>query len=142
MVEVNFEGKVRVDSWLGKPVYFTQSTEFDENNATQFVNRKAEIEYCYDVSFEVNRKISNDEYFQMKNALHSVIMMYGDRASEPLFLWERMIHSYTGLINFMEDGDIYINHMYKRYVLGNGDEIAFVSKTEDIAKNQEKIASV
>ena len=142
MKNVTLKGKVIISVWLGKPTYFTQGSEFKAENAVQFYNREAGIEYEYDITFELNREISKNEYFEMQNALRSVIMMYGDRASESLFLWERMIHSYTGLFNFMEFGDIYISYFSKRHVLGKSDDIAFVSETEMLVDNRENMVTL
>lgn len=128
MKKINLKGIVRRNDYLSKPIRFTSQGE--SKKKVQFINRDIEIEYDYDIDFELNREISNKEFVEMQNVLKSIFVCYGDRACNGLFLWENMIHTHTGLFEFMQHGDISINYIAKRYLLAKGEEILFSSDYE------------
>ena len=142
MKKINIKGSIRRKDYLSKPVYFSGSEFFSGVKKVQFNNRDIEIEYVYDIDFELNRKITDQEYVQMQNVLNSIFVCYGDRACEGIFLWESMIHTYTGLIDFMHDGDISVNYIAKRYLMAKGKDIFFSSDLEVFVDNNQAEALV
>ncbi len=135
---VKFVDRVRRSDFLVKPVWFSQSKEFDVNRKVQLNNRKIDVEYVYDIDIVVNRRITEQEKTQMQNAINSIIMCHGDMAKKGLFIWGRLLHLET-MVEFMQGGDILLNSMQKRYILANGNDIGFVSDYEDLISPKAKI---
>ena len=96
MKTINIKGQIYRDEYLAKPKYFFQIENLDKKTSHQFYNRKVTVEYVYDIDFELNRNISKDEICKIENALKSVVFCYADRARDALFIYDRMIHAYTG----------------------------------------------
>ena len=138
MEVVKFVGRVRRSEFLVKPVWFSQSQEFNESRKIQLNNRKIDVEYVYDIDIVVNRRITEQEKTQMQNAINSIIMCHGDMSRKGIFIWERLLHLET-MIEFMQGGDVEMHSMQKRYLLANGNDIGFVSDYEDLISPKAKI---
>ena len=133
-----FIGKVTRQDWLGKPVYFSQSQIFDKKDAWQLKNREVMVEYDYDITFELKRKLSEKERIQMQNAINSIFIMNGDSACNALYIWSRMYHASAELTAIMANSDIDVTYLAKRYVIANAKEIGFVSDYQVFIDNRKK----
>lgn len=138
MVSERFTGQVTRQDWLGKPVYFSQSQIFNKEKTWQMNNRQVQVEYVYDITFELKRNLSKQERIQMQNTLNSIFLMGGDWACNALYIWSRMYHSSAELTSIMANSDIGVTYLAKRYVIANAKEIGFVSDYEVFIDNREK----
>ena len=137
MEVVRFEGKVRRSDFLTKPVWFSQSEEFNGKREFQLNNRKIEVEYKYDILIQANRRITEKEKTQLQNAINSIIICNGDWVKKRDYIFERLICIET-VIEFMQGGSLKVETLEKRYMLANGNDVGFVSEYEDLLNGGEK----
>lgn len=139
MKTINLSGSVYRYEYLAVPKYFFQQDGLNKNKSYQFYNRNVTVEYVYDVNIEIARNISIEEKNQLQKALHSVILCYADRAGDGLFLYDKMIHSNMGIVNFMRGGEVKFDYFAKRYVLGTPKDIAFATDYETLIGAKEEV---
>jgi len=136
MEDLQLFGKVKRIDWLSIPVSFSQGKVFNKKTKHLLCNRDVKVEYNYDISFKFNHELTQRQKFEIKNALTSLITIYGDKICYKDFLLQKMNNSFVGLEKIIEDSEININYFSKRYLICNSKNDNFVSDYEIFVDNK------